>query len=92
MIRQASIILIICYLSLTATLANSHNHSISEGENDNCPAYIISHSFNCDNAFNNTILIQYVPEQIEYLKILKDIFPKHIKYLSINNRAPPIPN
>jgi len=92
MIRRVSIILIICYIFLTATFVNFHNHPISEGEEDSCPVYIISHSFNSDTAFNNTFLIEYSPEQIEYLQNIKDIFPCHITYFSIKNRAPPLSN
>ena len=88
--RRISIIIIISYLFLAATFVNSHNHPISEGKSDNCPAYIISHSFNSDTAFNNTFLIEYSPGQIEYLQIIEDIFPIHITYLPINNRAPPL--
>ena len=90
--KQASIILIICYLFLSTTFVNAHNHPISEGKKDNCPVYIISYSFNSDTAFNNTFLIEYAPEQIEYLQIIKDIFPCHITYSSIKNRAPPLSN
>ena len=90
MIKLVSIIVIISYLFLAATYVNSHNHPISEGKNDNCPAYIISHSFNSDTAFNNTFLIEYAPGQIEYLQIIKDDSSYHIICLSINNRAPPL--
>jgi hypothetical protein len=90
--KPVSIIVIICYLFLSATFVNAHNHPISEGKKDNCPVYIISHSFYSDTAFNNTFLIEYAPEQIEYLQIIKDKFPCHITYLSIKNRAPPLPN
>jgi len=92
MIRRISIIVIISYLFIAATFVNAHNHPISEGKKDSCPVYIISYSFNSDTAFNNTFLNEYAPEQIEYLQIIKDIFPCHITYLSINNRAPPPPN
>ena len=92
MIRRVSVIVIISYLFLVTTFVNSHNHSISEGEYDNCPVYIISHSFNSDTAFNNTFLIEYTSGQIEYLRIIKDNFPCHITYLSIKNRAPPRSN
>ena len=92
MVRQTSIILIICYLFISATFVNAHNHPIAEGENDNCPAYIISHSFNSDSAFSNIFLNKYVPEQIEYLQIIKDDSSYHIICLSINNRAPPLSN
>lgn len=92
MIRRVSIIVIICYLFLDATFVNAHNHPISEGNKDSCPAYILSHSFNSDTAFNNTFLIEYSPEKIEYLQIIKENYTCHIIYLSINNRAPPLPN
>ena len=92
MIKRVSIIVIISYLFLAATFVNAHNHPVSEGKNDNCPAYIIGHSFNSDTAFNNTFLIEYTPGQIEYLQIIKDVFPNHITYLPINNRAPPLSN
>ena len=92
MIKRVSIIVIISYLFLAATFVNSHNHPVSEEKNDNCPAYIISHSFNSDTAFNNTFLIEYAPGQIEYLQIIKDNYSSHITYLSINNRAPPLSN
>jgi hypothetical protein len=90
--KSVSIILIFCYLFLAATFVNAHNHPISEGEKDSCPVYIISHSFNNDTDFNNTFLIEYAPEKIEYLQIIKENYTCHIIYLSINNRAPPLPN
>jgi hypothetical protein len=89
MTKRVSIIVIISYLFLAATFVNSHNHPISEGKNDSCPVYIISHSFNSDTAFNNTFLIEYAPGQIEYLQIINDNYSCIITYLSINNRARP---
>ena len=92
MVRQTSIILIIGYLFISATFVNAHNHPIAEGENDNCPVYIISYSFNSDTAFNNAFVIDYAPEQTEYLQITKNESSYHIVCLSINNRAPPLSN
>jgi len=87
--KQAAIILVICYLFLSITFVNAHNHPISEGESDHCPVYIISHSFYSDSATNNIILIEYVPKQNEYLIITNDDISCHIIYSSINTRAPP---
>ena len=92
MIRHIPIILIICHLFLAATFVNAHNHPIAEGENDHCPAYIINHGFYSDSAANNTLLIEYVPRQNEYLIITKIEISYHIIYSSINNRAPPFSN
>ena len=92
MIRLVSIFLIISHLSLAATFINAHNHPIAEGENDRCPVYIITHSYYGDFAITNICFIEYVPEQIEYLKIIKEDLSYHIIYLPINNRAPPLSN
>ncbi len=67
-----TIILVICYLYISTAFVKAYNHPIVAGDNYNCRVYFISHSFKRDTDTINNVLIEYVPEQIEYWHIIKD--------------------
>jgi hypothetical protein len=46
--KPLSLLTIAFYLILSLVLSHVHNHSILEGENDSCPAYIIGISVSAD--------------------------------------------
>ncbi len=80
--------LIAVLLFLTSVEVLAHNHPLYQGENNSCPAYILSNTANLEQAVVPTEPVKAVPF-VEVLSQQDEAFQPQIVFSCFSHRAPP---
>ncbi len=84
-----AVALIGLFLFLVAVESHVHNHSLWQGENDSCPAYILSFTVNADS-IPHVDLNQALCLFTEILPTDSEQRPTQDTYFPFHRRGPPI--
>ena len=80
--------LIAVFLFLTTVEVLAHNHPLFQGENNSCPAYILSNTAHLEQAVVPVEPVNAVPF-VEILHQQEEIFQPQIVFSCFSHRAPP---
>ncbi len=80
--------LIAVLLFLTSVEVLAHNHPLYQGENNSCPAYILSNLAHFEQASLPVEPLQVVPF-VEILSLQNDFFQPQIVFFCFSRRGPP---
>lgn len=87
--RFISVGIITVYLFLSIVMGNIHNHPISQGESNDCPAYVIGLSFNSATPADFCASLEYQPSSVEILPQDQITLSAQSESSFFDNRAPP---
>jgi len=87
--KTVSIALVGFYLLLTTVAVNHHNHPLSQGENDHCPAYILGLSVNADQTPDALATLPAALHFFGNLTPENDLAVSQLSFFYISQRAPP---
>ena len=80
--------LIAVLLFLTSVEVLAHNHPLYQGENNSCPAYILSNTANLEQAVVPVVPANAVPF-VEILHQQNESFQPQIVFSCFSHRGPP---
>ncbi len=80
--------LIAVLLFLTSVEVLAHNHPLYQGENNSCPAYILSNTAHLQQVVVPVEPVRTVPF-VEFLTIENDSFQAQVHFACFSHRAPP---
>jgi hypothetical protein len=80
--------LIAVLLFLTSVEVLAHNHPLSQGENNSCPAYVLSNTANLEL---NVVPVEPVHSEpfFEILQLQNDTLQTQVHFSCFSHRAPP---
>ncbi|GEM_PF-6986872 len=81
--------LTLSFLYIVVAGSNMHNHPFASGENDHCPAYLISISYNFDQLPSALDSLTTLNTVIIYITLSDYEYQQAYYYSPINGRSPP---
>ena len=87
--RSSAAAIIIVYLFLTLIMENYHNHPVTQGETDDCPAYILGLNFISETPVDFCASLEYLFFGNDFLEEYQRPFSSQRTSLHFDHRAPP---